>query len=123
MVTYVATPTVLFSLRSFSVGLTTCFSSWEKQLRFLCSLPLFSSCSCGSGSPIYYRRYLLTKPRACGPTGILHRYKSIKSLSSEHEPHCEAGHGAGARAVTHRGCQRALSRSRRTAVITGLLWL
>lgn len=53
----------------------------------------------------YYRRLQLVKPKACGHTGILKHYKSIKSLSLEHKPHCcEAGHRAGARADSHIGC-------------------
>lgn len=53
----------------------------------------------------YYRSLQSAKPRACGHTGILNRYKSITSLSLQHEPHCcEAGHRAGARADSHTGC-------------------
>ncbi|KAI9547577.1 hypothetical protein NQZ68_014843 [Dissostichus eleginoides] len=54
------------------------------------------------------------KPRACGHPGIL-RYKSMKSLSLEHEPRCcEAGRRA-ARAVLSPGGRRALVCILRTA--------
>ena len=53
----------------------------------------------------YYRRCSRQSQEHAVNTGILNRYKSIKSLSLEHEPHCcEAGHRAGARADLHTGC-------------------
>lgn len=78
----------------------------------------------------YYRRFESAKPKACGHTGIL-RYKSVKSLSLEHEPYCcEAGYRTGARAVSHTGlspCPRALPMHRShywlaVALIASLCW-